>query len=126
MSERTPQDAADVLAVALYGRPAKIRELLGGSDCRIMADAAEMIVRLKESAASRRDKAVEINYTNHRGERSMRRVIPVGVHFSSSKWHPKTQWLLDAFDTHRGFPRSFAMADIHAWSVSGLTDEVTT
>jgi len=58
---------------------------------------------------------VEIDYVNWRGERSIRRILPVKIHFASSKWHPKPQWLLNAEDLGKRDTRDFAMKDIQSW-----------
>ncbi len=57
---------------------------------------------------------VEIDYTNHRGERSTRLVLPQEIAFMSSRWHDGNQWILKAFDEKKG-EREFAMKDIHSW-----------
>lgn len=44
---RTPDDALERLGLALYGRKPTAREYLGGSDARILSDAAEMIEELR-------------------------------------------------------------------------------
>lgn len=59
--------------------------------------------------------AVTIDYTNWRGERSFRRIVPEGVYWGSNEWHPKEQWLLDARDLDRRETRAFAMKGIHSW-----------
>jgi hypothetical protein len=41
---------------------------------------------------------VLLDYTNWRGDRSTRRVIPRQVHLAAVEWHPGEQWLLDAWD----------------------------
>jgi hypothetical protein len=58
---------------------------------------------------------VTFTYTNHRGEISVRLVIPQAVIFGHTRWHPKPQWLLEAFDCQKNAPRSFAMKDISDW-----------
>lgn len=58
---------------------------------------------------------VTIDYTNHRGERAMRRIVPIRIFISSTEWHPETQWLLSAWDADRRADRAFAMANIHSW-----------
>lgn len=62
--------------------------------------------------------SVVIDYTNHRGERSLRTITPHNVRFGSSQWHPEPQWMLEAWDHDRDAHRSFAMADIHEWNVN--------
>jgi predicted DNA-binding transcriptional regulator YafY len=59
--------------------------------------------------------SVAILYTNHLGETSVRRIVPKRIWFGKSDWHPKDQWILDAFDLEKGADRGFAMKDIKAW-----------
>ena len=61
-----------------------------------------------------RENAV-IDYTNHRGERSKRRIRPHTIQYENSEWHPETQWILHAYDLTKGSHREFAMKDIHSW-----------
>lgn len=61
---------------------------------------------------------VRIVYTNYRNETTVRSIIPDRLWFGSTPWHPKPQWLLDAFDVEKGEKRSFAVADIRSWSAS--------
>lgn len=61
---------------------------------------------------------VTIDYTNHRGERGMRRIVPINVYFSCNKWHPEEQWLLAAWDLDKNADRIFAMRTIHSWDNS--------
>ena len=61
-------------------------------------------------------KAVNIIYTNYRGETARREIIPQRVWFGATKWHPEEQWLLDAFDVEKESPRSFALRDIRSYS----------
>ena len=59
---------------------------------------------------------VEIDYTNHHGERAIRRIIPRHIFWSSgNEWHPEPQWLLYARDLEKDADRTFAMKDIHSW-----------
>jgi ADP-ribose pyrophosphatase YjhB (NUDIX family) len=58
---------------------------------------------------------VEIDYTNHRGERSIRRIIPIGIRFGSTEYHTELQWLMCANDLTKDDVRTFAMKDIHGW-----------
>ena len=58
---------------------------------------------------------VEIDYTNHQGMRTMRRILPHEFRFEASEWHPEQQWVLVAFDTEKNQFRHFAMKDIHSW-----------
>lgn len=58
---------------------------------------------------------VLIDYTNHRGVRSVRGIRPLRVSFENNEWHPETQWLLEAVDLGRDEIRTFAMKNIHSW-----------
>jgi predicted DNA-binding transcriptional regulator YafY len=58
---------------------------------------------------------VEIEYVNHRGVRSIRRIIPIGIRFGSTEYHTDLQWLMCANDMTKEDIRTFAMKDIHAW-----------
>jgi predicted DNA-binding transcriptional regulator YafY len=62
------------------------------------------------------DQSVDIDYTNHRGERGIRRIVPLGIEFGANEWHPEPQWLLRAFDADKKAVRLFAMKDIQSWS----------
>lgn len=64
---------------------------------------------------------VKIDYTNWRGERAWRHIIPVSWSFTSNEWHPDTQWLVEATDIEKGEIRTFALANIHAWETVGHT-----
>lgn len=58
---------------------------------------------------------VTIDYTNWRGERSARRIVPYQMSFGSTEFH-KDQWLIDAKDLDKdGQTRTFALANIHSW-----------
>lgn len=59
---------------------------------------------------------ITINYTNHRGERSLRRVLPTAIRFGATEYHTTPQWLLEAFDVGKQADRTFAMRDIDRWS----------
>lgn len=58
-----------------------------------------------------------IDYTNHRGERSLRAISPTAnpIFYGSTTWHTEEQWLLEAWDLEKGQLRTFAVKDIHAW-----------
>lgn len=59
---------------------------------------------------------VKIDYTNWRGERSERRIVPMRMEWGQNKWHKEPQWLLHALDVDKRESRIFAMADIHSWA----------
>lgn len=61
------------------------------------------------------DRHVLIDYTNWRGERALRKILPFGLVFGSNQFHPEPQWLVQALDLKKGENRSFALKDIHSW-----------
>lgn len=67
---------------------------------------------------------VMIDYTNWRGERRVRHVLPFDFAFVRSEYHPGEQWIMRASDMERmdGILRDFAMAQIHSWTP--CTDEM--
>lgn len=60
---------------------------------------------------------VRIDYTNWRGERASRVIVPDNIFFGSNEWHPELQWLLNAWDAEKDDNRTFAMANIHKWEI---------
>ncbi len=58
---------------------------------------------------------VTIVYTNWKGEKSKRHIIPKKIYFGSTSWHPEEQWLLLAFDIDKQEDRNFAIKDIEKW-----------
>jgi predicted DNA-binding transcriptional regulator YafY len=68
---------------------------------------------------------VTIDYTNWRGQRSTRVILPKRIAFKKSEWHPEAQWVVTAYDYGKEAERDFAMKDIHSWGpyrdVPGLT-----
>jgi len=54
---------------------------------------------------------IQFRYKNHRGEVSLRKVVPISLIFTSTDWHPELQWILHADDLDKGAMRSFALKD---------------
>lgn len=65
---------------------------------------------------------VVIKYTNHRCETSTRRILPQGIRFDSTPWHPVEQWLLTAWDLDKAADRTFAMKDILEWRAEASSE----
>ncbi len=61
------------------------------------------------------NQAIEILYTNYRGETSRRVIIPAAIRFGATEYHPDPQWLLDAYDVDKQAERTFALSDVHKW-----------
>lgn len=60
--------------------------------------------------------AVDVLYTNHRGETTWRRIIPIQLFYGTSNYHKTPQWLLQVTDVDKGLHRTLALSDIHCWS----------
>ena len=57
---------------------------------------------------------VLIDYTNWRGERAVREVVPISMKFGANEWHPQEQWMMLAHDIAKDESRWFAMSGIHS------------
>ncbi len=66
---------------------------------------------------SNTNNVVIIDYTNWRGERAFRRVIPDEITFApqGTEFHETPGWFMRAYDVDKKGSRDFAMADIHSW-----------
>lgn len=63
------------------------------------------------------EKIVKVTYKNHKGETSVRRIIPHSnsIFYGSNEWHKEPQWLLWCWDMDKSADRTFAMKDISSW-----------
>jgi predicted DNA-binding transcriptional regulator YafY len=62
-----------------------------------------------------------LDYTNWRGERAPRRVVPMYVWHGETDWHPGKQWFMHALDVERETERDFALSGIAGWPVPAET-----
>jgi predicted DNA-binding transcriptional regulator YafY len=58
---------------------------------------------------------IQFEYTNYKGEASTRTIVPLGIRFGYTEWHPQEQYLLNAYDCNKREGREFAMKDIKNW-----------
>lgn len=58
-------------------------------------------------------KTIMLDYTNWRGERRVRAVIPQAMWFGSTIHHPDLQWFMQGLDVARSELRDFALKDVH-------------
>jgi predicted DNA-binding transcriptional regulator YafY len=58
---------------------------------------------------------IRMLYTNHRGETSVRRLVPQRIWFGKTDYHPDEQWLLEAYDLERQATRSYAVKDVRGF-----------
>jgi hypothetical protein len=65
-------------------------------------------------------RTVWIDYTNYRGVRAWRHILPMreSLRFKRSPWHPQSQWIIEAVDLDGQVTRGFALASIHEWRTS--------
>ena len=59
---------------------------------------------------------VEIDYTNHAGIRSVRKIVPTGRLLpGDDEYHPSAPWVIEAFDPEKGAMRTFDPMHLHRW-----------
>jgi predicted DNA-binding transcriptional regulator YafY len=59
---------------------------------------------------------IEIDYTNHKGKRGVRRILdPHMVYLPKSIYYPGVFYLIEAHDIGKNAPRTFNPANIHSW-----------
>lgn len=59
--------------------------------------------------------AINVVYTNWKGETARRTIIPIAIHWGSTEWHSHEQWLLKVWDVEREAYRDYALKDIKEW-----------
>lgn len=69
---------------------------------------------------------VDIEYTNWRGERAVRRILPKTDSLRQLQsgdmelqYHAEGEWVFDGYDMERGADRTFSCHGLHSWSVAG-------
>ena len=85
-----------------------------------MPGPCTLVLKLEDVAMSTDVKqAVVIDYTNWKGSRRWRYILPKGLAYRSDQWHPQAQWMIEAVDLqdkdHKG-TKFFPLADIHKWT----------
>lgn len=70
---------------------------------------------MTKSDAESKKTQLRIEYTNWRGETSIRTILPLNIWFGSTEWHPVEQWLMRAVDIEKDAERDFALTDIKKW-----------
>ena len=61
------------------------------------------------------EKDIAVEYTNYRGERSIRLLRPIHFYYGITEYHQDQQWLMSAYDHAKQALRTFAMRDIRTW-----------
>jgi predicted DNA-binding transcriptional regulator YafY len=67
------------------------------------------------SVSLENEKRVVIDYTNWKGSRRQRIVIPSCIFLGANEYHKDVQWLLLAKDTEDEKEKTFAMNNVHRW-----------
>ena len=65
-----------------------------------------------EATAVTYPEQVTIRYRNYKGETAWRRIVPQRIWFGSTRWHPESQWIMEAIDLDKNSLRSFALRDV--------------
>lgn len=71
------------------------------------------------SVADHDPRVLYLDYTNHRGERAVRRVIPMDhkpPEFGPTPHHPTPTWTMRVYDLDRRAERSYQLTAIHSIS----------
>jgi hypothetical protein len=55
------------------------------------------------------DAPIQVNYTNWKGAVRLREIVPVGLRYGDSPYHPGKQWLLEALDPEDGKIKDFSL-----------------
>jgi hypothetical protein len=66
---------------------------------------------------------VEIDYTNHRGERRWRRIRLLRMFWGKNEWHTTMCWLVYAMDLEKKQFRYYALSGVHEWREVGTAGE---
>lgn len=84
-----------------------------------MSNETERSSMVMGESKVREQRTVLVDYTNHRGERAVRAILPTGEMFwAATEWHPEEQWLFEGIDVERGCARTFAAKGIHQWGAT--------
>lgn len=73
------------------------------------------IVDARDLPAIDPDLVATIDYTNHEGQRRVRRIGKISVFHGTTPHHPGLNYFLEATDLDRGSVRHFAVACIHSY-----------
>jgi len=56
-----------------------------------------------------------IDYTNWRGQRAERVILPLQLWYGTTEQHPESQWIIRAVDSEKQLLRDFTLRAIHYW-----------
>lgn len=56
-----------------------------------------------------------IDYTNWKGQRAERTILPLQLWYGTTEQHPEPQWIVRAVDSEKQLLRDFTLHTIHYW-----------
>jgi len=59
---------------------------------------------------------VRLRYRNWKGVVKTYLILPSGLWYGSTEYHPRRQWLLSAIDLDDGESKNFAVKDVLDWT----------
>ncbi|CAN5193309.1 hypothetical protein BH09DEP1_BH09DEP1_4960 [soil metagenome] len=60
---------------------------------------------------------IKVEYTNYRGEKGIRTIVPISFYVGTTEYHPQEQWLVKLWDVDRQAERIYALKEITRWLV---------
>lgn len=91
---------------------------LHAAACDRIAEQAHLLSRRAEGTiALLHGPIVEIDYTNHQGERRFHLIRPLRLWYGETPWQPDAQYFLTASDleTPPAIAKEFALTGLHGW-----------
>lgn len=73
-------------------------------------------VRAMIGESTLEEAAITVRYKNYRGDVGDRKIIPLGIEYGSTEYHPEKQWLLEVWDLDKRDYRTYALKDIEQWT----------
>ena len=63
---------------------------------------------------------IMVDYTNYKGERSIRRIFPTNMFYGTTEYHPQPQYLLTVHDFDKKDQRIYALSGFHRFGTPNL------
>lgn len=70
----------------------------------------EVLNVLKGSSVD--EATIKVFYTNYRGEKAERKIIPLRTYYGENEYHKEKQWILVVWDLDKNDYREYAFKDI--------------
>jgi hypothetical protein len=90
---------------------------LGHTDLMISPEAIDEALAAKPlpEELANPSRPIAVDYTNWRGERRVRKIVPVRIFPGSNQWHKEPQWLMEVVEPDDGETKTLAFAGIHGF-----------